>query len=94
MANDADARPTLNDVGNGLAEMESAFYRVRHLAYAALMLGSADEMPEEAGGALDAIAGLIVGTMDDLNEERHRLWLLTLGNDEASRLHATSEDRS
>jgi hypothetical protein len=90
MADEANVHPTLNDVGNGLAEMESAFYRVRNLAYAARMLGSADEMPREPGGALDAIADLIVGTMDELNSERHRLWLLTLGNNEASGRHVTS----
>jgi hypothetical protein len=37
---------------------------------------SAEDMPKEPGAALDALADLIVGKMDDLIEERERLWRL------------------
>ena len=53
--------------------MESPLRNVRGLAYAARMLGSADDMPKEPGEALNALAELIVDKMDELIEERERL---------------------
>jgi hypothetical protein len=60
-----------------LAELETPYLQVRNLAMAARMMGSADDMPKEPGAALDALADTIVTMLDELCEERDRLWRLT-----------------
>jgi len=64
------------EVSHGLSEFETPFLQVRHLALAARM-GSSDDMPKEPGLALDAVADKIVNMMDELSEERERLWRLS-----------------
>jgi hypothetical protein len=51
----------INEVADGLSEMEIPFYEVRNLAMAARMMASADAMPKDAGAALDAVADLAEG---------------------------------
>jgi hypothetical protein len=46
------------------------------LLSSACMMGSADDMPKEAGAALDVLADKIVTIMDELLKERERLWRL------------------
>jgi hypothetical protein len=65
------------EVAAGLGEMETPFYEVRNLAMAARMMASANEMPNDAGAALDTIADLIFEKMIVLIEERRRLERLT-----------------
>jgi hypothetical protein len=66
----------INEVADGLSEMESPLLAVRNLAMAARMMGSADDIPKEPGAALDALADTIVAKLDALSEERCRLWKL------------------
>jgi acetate kinase len=63
----------INEVADGLSEMESGFYQVRNLAKAARMMASADEMPKDAGAALDAVTDLICEKIAALMAERERL---------------------
>lgn len=75
-SNTTTAVSIADQVKDGLSEMESPLINVRNLAYAARMMGSADDMPREPGAALDALADEIVTKMDELIEERGRLWQL------------------
>jgi len=70
-------RDKAQEVSHGLSEFETPFLQVRHLALAARMMGSSDDMPREPGLALDAVADKIVDMMDELSEERERLWRLS-----------------
>ena len=70
-------RDKAQEVSHGLSEFETPFLQVRHLALAARMMGSSDDMPKEAGLALDAVADRMIDMMDELSEERHRLWKLS-----------------
>ena len=65
------------EISSGLSQFETPFLQVRNLALAARMMGSSDDMPREPGLALDAVADKIVTMMDELTEERTRLWRLS-----------------
>jgi hypothetical protein len=79
--NTTTAASIADQVKDGLSEMESPLVEVRNLAYAARMLGSADDMPRDPGAALDTLADQIVTKMDELIEERERLWQLAEGGE-------------
>jgi hypothetical protein len=65
------------EISSGLADMETLFLQVRNFARAARMMGSCDDMPKEAGAALDTIADHIATMLAELDEERERLWRLS-----------------
>ncbi len=50
-----------------------SFYEARNLAMAARMMASADEMPKDAGAALDAVADLIFMKLVEIIDERERI---------------------
>src|SRR5258705_13220864 len=62
------------EISSGLSDMETPFLQVRNLALAARMMGSSDAMTKEEGAALDTLADTIVTMLDELKEERERLW--------------------
>ena len=64
-------------MSHGLSEFETPFLQIRHLAMAARMMGSSDDMPKEPGLALDTVADKIIDMMDELSEERARLWKIS-----------------
>jgi hypothetical protein len=76
LAKPSGAREKAQKISSGLSDLETPFFEVRHLAYAARMMGSAGDMPKEAGAALDVLADKIVTMMDELLKERERLWRL------------------
>jgi len=67
---------SVEQLADGLSEMETPFLEVRNLAFAMRMLGSSDDMPKDPGAALDALADIVVDKMNALIEERERLWRL------------------
>lgn len=67
----------IEEVSDGLSELESPVLRLRNLAYPARMLASSDDMPKEAGAALDSLADTLVNELDAVSEERYRLWSLS-----------------
>jgi hypothetical protein len=66
----------LNKIEDGLSEMETPLLEARNLAMAARMMAAADEMPKDAGAALDTVADLLFEKLIVLAEERDRLWQL------------------
>lgn len=76
----------INEVSDGLSEMETPFYEVRNLAMAARMMAAAAELPKDAGAALDAVADLIFEKMIILIGERERLCKLARAADRAAPL--------
>jgi hypothetical protein len=74
----------INEVADGLSKMEPRFYEVRNLAMAARMMASADEMPRDAGAALDAVADLLYEKIAALIAERERLCKLAFAAAKAS----------
>ena len=64
------------EVADGLIGMETPLLEARNLAMAVRMMAAADELPKDAGLALDAVADLIFDKLIDLCEERSRLWKL------------------
>jgi hypothetical protein len=71
------ARDKAQEVSSGLSALETPLRQVRHLAFAARMMGSSDDMSKEQGAALDTLADKIVDMMDGLTEEQERLWRLS-----------------
>jgi hypothetical protein len=65
------------ELQGGLSDLETPLCQVRHLALAARMMGTSDAMPKEEGAALDTVADKIVSMVDELKEERERLWRLS-----------------
>jgi hypothetical protein len=72
-------KASISDVADGLFNLEDRLCRVRNLAYAAQMLASSDAMPKEPGAALYAVADTILGEINDVIDERTRLWNLAGG---------------
>jgi hypothetical protein len=66
----------IEKIKNGLSEMETPLLEARHLAMAVRMMAAADELPKDAGLALDTVADLIFDKLIGLSEERTRLWRL------------------
>jgi hypothetical protein len=64
------------EVADGLSRMETPLLEARNLAMAVRMMAAAEELPKDAGLALDAVADLIFDKLIDLCEERARLWKL------------------
>jgi hypothetical protein len=77
LAKPSGAGEKAQEISIGLAVMETPFLQVRNLAMAARMMGSCDDMPKAAGAALDALADHIVTMLNELGEERERLWRLS-----------------
>ena len=75
----------LKEVAEGLSEMELPLLNARNLAMAARMMASADEMPKDAGAALDAVADMLFEKLIVLAEERDRLWKLACKATEGAR---------
>jgi hypothetical protein len=72
-----EALAKMQQVSTPLSDLETPFFQVRHLALAARMMGSSDEMPKEEGAALDTVADRIITIMDELIAERDRIWVLS-----------------
>jgi hypothetical protein len=63
----------LKEIQNRFSELEEPLYEARNLAMAARMMASADEMPKDAGAALDAVADLIFMKLVEIMDERERI---------------------
>jgi hypothetical protein len=63
----------LTKIEDGLSEMETPLLEARNLAMAVRMMAAADELPKDAGLALDTVADLILDKLIGLSEERARL---------------------
>jgi hypothetical protein len=72
------SRTAIEEVKDGLSELETLTLSLRNMAYAIRMLASSAEMPKGRGGALDSIADKLVNDLDYLIIERERLWGLAL----------------
>jgi hypothetical protein len=69
----------LEKIADGLREMETPLLQVRSLARAVLMMASSDDLPRDAGTALDAVAYALFERLTSLCEDRDRLWKLAGG---------------
>jgi hypothetical protein len=72
---------TLTEVAHGLFELEGQLLRVRDLTYALLMLASSSEVPKKATDAIEALTEIILDDIDELVEERTRLFHLARQSD-------------
>jgi hypothetical protein len=63
----------LKEIHDRLSDLEGPLLQARSLAMAARMMGSADEMPKDAGAALDAVADLIFMKLVEIMDERERI---------------------
>jgi len=54
--------------------LEEPMHQARNLAMAARMIGSASEMPKDAGAALDAVADLIFMKLVEIMDEKVRIF--------------------
>jgi len=61
------------EVADRLSRMETPLLEARNLAMAVRMMAAADELPKDAGAALDAVADLLFEKLIVLVEERERL---------------------
>jgi hypothetical protein len=68
--------PIATQVADGLADLESLCLRVRGLTRAAGMAASSMEMSQDATDAIDALTETILEEIDELLEERTRIWRL------------------
>lgn len=73
----------LRKIADGLSDMETPLLETRSLAMAVRMMAAASELPKDAGAALDAVADIIFDKLNDLSEERGRLWKLARQMEEA-----------
>jgi hypothetical protein len=75
----SEHQENLVNLASGLSDMETPLLEARSLALAVRMMAAANELPKDAGAALDAVADIIFGKLIDLSEERTRLWKLARG---------------
>jgi hypothetical protein len=54
------AREKAHEVEDGLSELEHRLFQVRHLALAARMMGSSDDMPKEPGSCRKTFHQILV----------------------------------
>lgn len=63
----------LKEIQDRLSTIEEPLYEARNFAMAAYMMASADEMPKDAGAALDAVADRIFMKVVEIIDERERI---------------------
>jgi hypothetical protein len=68
-------RQKVQEIASEISELESPVLDARNLALATRMLASSDDMPKDAGRALDSVADMLFEKLKALEEERKRLWL-------------------
>ena len=76
--------PLAAQVASELGELEEKFHKAHNLAYAVRLLATSDEMPREPGAALDALASTLVDLLNELTDDRDRIWHLANGREGGS----------
>ena len=66
----------LSEVAHGLFELEGPLLRIRDLLIATTMMAASAELTNEARNGLDAIADTMLDQIQEVLEERNRLWTL------------------
>jgi hypothetical protein len=72
----ADRSSKVQEIASDISELESPVRDACNLAMACRMLASSDDMPKEAGRALDSVADMLVEKLEALETERERIWRL------------------
>jgi hypothetical protein len=60
----------IETIAHEVFEMETPLYEARHLAMALRLMGSADEMPEDAGAAVSNVADVLIASLEALQHQR------------------------
>jgi hypothetical protein len=71
------------EIAHEIAEMESPLHECRHIAMALRMMGSADDVPEDVGDPLSALAEILIASLRKLQDDRTEIWRQTLALKEA-----------
>ena len=71
----------LAQVASELSELEEKFHKAHNLAYAVRLLATSDEMPREPGAALDSLASTLIDLLNELKDDRDRIWHLANGRE-------------
>src|SRR5664280_608971 len=71
--------PLVAQVALELGDLEEKFHRAHNLAYAVRLLATSDEMSEEPGAALDSLASTLIDLLNELTDDRDRIWQLAAG---------------
>jgi hypothetical protein len=79
----------IKKIQSRLSDLEEPLLQARNLAMAARMMSSADEMPKDAGAALDAVADMILTKLGEIMDEWKRI--LDLARSTEENLDPTAE---